>query len=224
MKIERRDFFKTTTAAFALALASQGKAMGQNPKKSSGELRAGSGTLYLEGELKSGLLKLEAQDFLDRTDHSVIIQSRLDSTDLYSAMFSYQKDLTVFAQFHDNDHSTTVVVSESDDPKIGRLVVLNDGGIPQIFDVDKAKIMDADDAKDIMDVNGKAPDLVGTRKPPAFTWRELESVFGSDPALLAFMRGKKSTHHPHEKDKLSEMPCRILSIVPGSTLCLVWRG
>jgi hypothetical protein len=189
-----------------------------------GELQTGSGTLHLEGRLKSGVLTLEAQDFLDRADRSVIVRGRLESTDLYSAMFSYKKDLTVFALFHDNDHSTTVVLSNSDESKIGRLVVWNDNETPKILSIDKNKIMGTDDLKDIADLNGKFPDLVGKRKPSSFTWRELESVFGSDPALLAFMRGRKSTHYPREDDKLLEWTCRLLSMVPGSTLALVWRA
>jgi hypothetical protein len=223
MTLERRDFLRAATTGLAFGLASCETAFGQK-SASTGELRAGSGTLDLEGRLKSGVLKLEAQDLLDRADHSVIVRSTLGSTALYSAMFSYQNDLTVFALFHDSGHSTTVVLSPSDVPKIARLVAWNDSEAPQIFSLDKAKIMEADSIDDITDVNGKAPDLVGKRKPPPFTWSELESVFGSDPALLAFMRGRKSTHHPSEDDKLSHHPCRLLSLVPGSTLSLFWGG
>jgi hypothetical protein len=103
-------------------------------------------------------------------------------------------------------------------------VVWNDTQAPQIYNIDKNKLMSTENPKDIGDVNGKTPDLVGYRKPSPFTWQELESVFGSDPALLAFMRGKKSTHHPREDNKLSEWICRLLSMVPGSTLSLFWLG
>jgi len=168
------------------------------------------------------VLKLDAQDFLVRADRSVIVRGRFNSTELYSAMFSYQKDLTVFALFHNNDHSTTVVFSNTDEAKIGRLVVTNDNETPKIFSIDKNKIMGADDLKDITDLDGKVPDLLGKRKPPPFTWRELESVFGSDPALLAFMRGRKSTHRPVEEDKLLDAACRLQSMVPWSTLALFW--
>lgn len=224
MELERRGFLKAVTRGLALGYASCGVALGQTPGSVAGELQTGSGTLHLEGRLKSGALTLDAEEFLDRADRSVIVRGRLDSTDLYSAMFSHQQDLTVFAMFHDNDHSTTVVLSDSDDAKIGRLVVWNDNQAPQIYNVDKNKIMRTENPKDIGDVNGGTPDLVGKRKPPAFAWQELESVFGSDPALLAFMRGKKSTHHPREEDKLLDWVCRLLSMVPGSTLSLVWLG
>jgi hypothetical protein len=225
MKLERRDFLKAATTGLAFGCANCGVALGQVSRGAvTGELQTGSGTLHLEGRLKSGVLTLEAQDFLDRADRSVIVRGRLESTDLYSAMFSYKKDLTVFALFHDNDHSTTVVLSNSDESKIGRLVVWNDNETPKILSIDKNKIMGTDDLKDIADLNGKFPDLVGKRKPSSFTWRELESVFGSDPALLAFMRGRKSTHYPREDDKLLEWTCRLLSMVPGSTLALGWRA
>jgi hypothetical protein len=225
MKLERRDFLKSATAGLGFAFATPVEALRQiHAGTAGGELRGGSGTLYLEGRLKSGLLRLEAQDFLDRGDRSVIIRGRLNSTELYSAMFSYERDITVFALFHDNDHSTRVALSNSGDEKIGRVVVWNDIETPQIFDIDKAKVMNADSVQEIMDVGGKVPDLTGKRKPPEFTWLELESVFGSDPALLAFMRGRKSTHHPREEEKLSEWVCRFLSWVPGSTLSLAWLG
>lgn len=225
MELERRGFLKAITRGLALGYASSTVALGQTSGGSvTGELQASSGTLHLEGRLKSEPLTLEAQEFLDRADRSVIVRSRLGRTNLYSSMFSHQHDLTVFALFHDNDHSTTVVLSDSDDAKIGRLVVWNDTQAPQIYNIDKNKLMSTENPKDIGDVNGKTPDLVGYRKPSPFTWQELESVFGSDPALLAFMRGKKSTHHPREDNKLSEWICRLLSMVPGSTLSLFWLG
>ena len=186
MDLERRGFLKATSG-LALGLSTLDEAMAQPHDDVKGELQSGSGTLHLEGKLKSGTLTLEAQDFLDRDDHSVVVHGRLNSTDLYSAMFSYQSDSTVFALFHDNNHSTTIVLSNTDDAKIGRFVVWHDNDIPKIHNVDKNNIMATDDLKNIKDLDGNEPDLVGKRKPPAFTWRELESVFGSDPALVAFM-------------------------------------
>jgi hypothetical protein len=220
--LQRRGFLKTVTGGLVLGCAS-GPSLGQS-SKATGELETGSGTIHLEGKLKSGVLTLDAQDFLDRSDRSVVVRGKLDSTALYSAMFSHHRDLTVFSLFRDNNHSTTVVLSDSDDAKIGRLVVWNDNQIPQIHNIDKNRLMAIGDPKEIRDVDGKIPDLVGKRGPSAFTWQELEDVFGSDPALLAFMWGKKSTHHPREEDKLTEWVCRFLSMVPGSTLSLVWLG
>jgi hypothetical protein len=220
MKLQRRSFMKAVPGV-AAGLANCTMAMGQS---SSGELRAASGSLHLEGKLKSVSLTLDAQNFLDRAERAVTVRGRLDSTDLYSAMFSYEKDLTVFALFHDNDHSTTVVLTESETAKIGRLVAWNDNQIPQVFDLDKDKVMKANDPKDIMDVKGDRPNLVGNRNGAKFTWQELESVFGSTPALLEFMRCNKSTHHPREEDRLAEWMCHLLSMIPGSMLSLFWRG
>lgn len=222
MTLQRRDFLRTATTglAFGFGFAGSGEALAQS---SAGELRAGSGTLYLEGHLKAGLLKLEAQDLVDRADRAVIIRGSLGSTELYSAMFNYEKDSTIFALFNDSGHSTTMVLSNLDDPKIGHLVVWNDTDTPRVFSVDKATIMAANDPKDIVDTTGNIPDFVGKRKPPPFTWRELEKVFGSDPALLAFMRGERSTHHPREDKKLLDWICKCLSLVPGSLLSLTWE-
>lgn len=90
-------------------------------------------------------------------------------------MFSYHKDLTVFALFNDNDHSTTVALSESSERKIGHVVVWNDNNTPQIYKVNKGEIMEAESPKDVRDVNSKPLDLVGSRKPPAFTGRSLKA-------------------------------------------------
>jgi hypothetical protein len=225
MAFERRGFLKVATTGFALGCVNFDRAVAW-PRQGAlnSELLAGSGTVHLEGKLRSGTLTIDAQDFVDRGDRSVVVRSRLDSTELYSAMFSYQNDLTVFAVFRDNDHSTTIVLSDTDDPKIGRLVVWDDNGIPQLYDVDKNKMMATNDPKNIKAVNGKTPDLLGRRKPPAFAWQELETVFGSYPALLAFMRGRKTTHHPTEENKVLEWICHILSMVEGSTLSLFWLG
>ena len=218
MELQRRGFLRSVPG-LTVGLANYTMARGKN---STGELETASGAVHLQGRLKSGLLTLEARDFLNRADRSVIVRGKLDSRELYSAMFSYHKDLTVFALFEDNEHSTTVVLSESDKPTIGRLVVWNDNQTPQVFELDKDKIMRTDDPKDLVDVNGKSPNLVGDRNRAAFTWQELESVFGSNPALLELMRGRKSTHHPRDEDKLLEWICRLLSMVPGSTLSLFW--
>jgi hypothetical protein len=223
MKLERRDFLKTATTGLAFGVANRAGAFGHASSGTvTGELQAGSGTLRLKGRLTSGTLTLEAQDFLDRGDRSVVIRSTLQTAaeviDLYSAMFSYDKDLAVFAVFHDNNHSTMVVCSDSDDPKIGRVVVWNDVEVPQVVDFAKAEIMKANSLQDIKPVRGSAPDLGKKRKPPLFTWRELETVFGDDDALKAFTRGRKSMH---QNDPL-EWICRFLSWVPGSTLSLDW--
>lgn len=227
MELERRGFVKGITVGLALGFTNCVEAIGQiSGSPVTGELLTGSGTLHLEGQLKSGHLTLDAHDFLDRTSQGVVVRGILDSPgskslELYSAMFNHQNDQRVFAVFQDSGHLTTAVFSTSDDPKIGRLVVWNDNERPQVYDIDKAEVIRAKDPKDIKDQSGKTPDLLGKRKAAIFTWRELEDVFGSDPALLAFMRGKKATH---QGKNISEWICRYCSIVPGSLLPPFWEG
>jgi hypothetical protein len=226
MRFERRDFIKTTTAGLAFGLVKPGMAYMQNPAgAASGEFEGGTGSLRLEGRLKAGVLKLEAQDFIEDKDRALIIQASLDSHKLYNAMFSYNRDRTVFALLRDNDHSTTLVLSDTDDPKIGRLVVWNEMEVPDSFRVDKDKFMDTQNLKEsILDGKEKALDVLGKRKPPEFTLQELESVFGSNPALLEFMRGKRSAHHPLRTEKLLAWACDLLSNLPGSLFGLAWYG
>jgi hypothetical protein len=226
MTLERRDFIKTTTTGLAFGLVKPGMAYAQTSAgAASGEFEGGTGSLRLEGRLKAGVLKLGAQDFIEGKDRALIIQARLNSVKLYSAMFSYDYDRTVFALLRDNDHSTTLVLSDTDDPKIGRLVVWNDLEVPENFRVDKDKFMDTPNLKEsILDGKGKTLDVLGKRKPPEFTLKELEAVFGSNPALLEFMRGRRSTHHPRSSEKLLVWACDVVSTLPGSFYGLAWYG
>src|SRR5712664_3523850 len=154
MTFERRDFIKTTATGLAFGLVKPGMAYAQ----SSGEFEGGTGSLRLEGRLKAGVLKLEAQDFIEGEDRALIIQARLDSLKMYCAMFSYNHDRTVFALLRDTDHSTTLVLSDTDDPKIGRLVVWNDMEVPESFRVDKDKFMDKQNLKESI-LDGKEKTL-----------------------------------------------------------------
>ncbi len=226
MTLERRDFIKTTTTGLAFGLVNPGMAYAQTSAgAASGEFEGGTGSLRLEGRLKAGVLKLEGQEFIEGKDRALIIQGRLNSLKLYCAMFSYNRDRTVFALLRDNDHSTTLVLSDTDEPKIGRLVVWNDMEVPESFRVDKDKFMDKQNLKEsILDGKEKALDVLGKRKPPEFTLQELESVFGSNPALLEFMRGKRSAHHPIRSEKLLAWSCDLLSALPGSLFGLAWYG
>jgi hypothetical protein len=219
---ERRDFIKLGTAV-AAGLVNAGLGWAQS-SPSNGELESGTGTLRLEGRLKAGLLKLQARDFVGGKDRALIVEGKLDSIELYNAMFSHHYDRTVFAILRDSGHSTSLVLSDTDDPTIGRLVVWNDAAPPEVFRVDKKKAVDEDDPREsILDDRGKMLDLVGKRKPPAFTLRELETVFGKDTALLEFMRGRRPAHHPTEDKKADEYACRILGAILGSLLGLMWR-
>ena len=226
MTLERRDFIKTTTTGLAFGLVKPGMAYVQTSAgAASGEFEGGTGSLRLEGRLKAGVLKLEARDFIEGKDRALIIQARLDSLKLYCAMFSYYNDRTVFAVLRGNDHSTTLVLSDTNDAKIGRLVVWHDMEVPESFRVDKDKFMDKQNLKEsILDGKEKTLDVLGKRKPPEFTLQELESVFGRNPALLEFMRGKRSAHHPPPTEKLLAWACDSLSTVPGSLFGLAWWG
>lgn len=226
MEFERRDFFKAVTGGLALGCTNCVEA----PWQSSGELLTGSGTVHLEGKLKAGLLKMDAHDFLDHASQAVVVRGTLEPpgskpVELYSAMFNHQDDLRVFAVFQDNNHLTTTILSNADNPKVGRVVVWNDNETPSIHDIDKKHIMSTDDPKDMRDLGGKTPELRGKRNAALFTWQELEQVFGSDKALLAFMRGKKATHRPRPgAEELLEWICRFLSMLPGSLLPLFWEA
>jgi hypothetical protein len=225
MTFERRDFLKLGTMGMATAVATPTFAFDEeSAAKGKGELQGSCSAVRLEGQLKAGHIVIEARSFDEGKDRTVIAHSKLDSVDLYSAMFSYDHDKTIFAVFRDNDHSTSIVVSNTDDPKIGQLTVWNDSSAPGVFEINKEKFLNsANPNEPVRDVKGTVVDVVGKRKPPAFTWQELEAVFGDDRALLQFMRGNKSRHHP-AKGELLAFACHIGSYVAGSTLALFWQA
>src|SRR5690348_6748403 len=96
MELRRRGFLKAITSGLAFGCAGSPMAFALTAAgASSGELETSSGTLHLRGRLKSGVLTLNAHDFIDLSDRSVTVRGRLGSVELYSAMFSYQKDLNI---------------------------------------------------------------------------------------------------------------------------------
>jgi hypothetical protein len=220
MTFERRDFLKLGTMGMATAMATPAFAFDEDsPAKGKGELEGGCSSIRLEGQLKAGHIVIEARAFEDGKDRTMIMHSTLNNVDLYSGVFSYDLEKAVFAVFRDNGHSTTLLVSNTDDPKIGRLIVWNDSEAPGVFEVNKEKFMSSENVKDIIrDVKGNVVDVMGKRNSPAFTWRELEAVFGDDPALNEFMRGRKS----HHKGGVIEFACRVVSAPAGSTSSIGW--
>jgi hypothetical protein len=222
MTFERRDFLKIGSAGLAAGLVNSGLRAAQAATPAvKGELESGTGSLRLEGHLKSGLLQIEMQDFVQGLDRTVIGNGRFNSRKFHNAVFSYNRDHTVFVILADENHSTTLVLSDSDVPEIGRVTIWHDSGAPQSFRVKKGNFV-ANDA--IVDEKGTRIDLVGKRKPLDFTARELEEVFGSDPALLKFRRGMAIAHNSSADIKLYDWICRFLSAVLGSIISIHWEA
>jgi hypothetical protein len=222
MTFERRDFLKIGSAGLAAGLVNSGLRAAQAAVPAAkGELEGGTGSLRLEGRLKSGLLQIEMQNFVQGLDKAVIGNGRFNSRKFHNAMFSYNYDRAVFVILADENHSTTLVLSDSDVPEIGRVTVWHDSGAPQSFRVKKGDFV-TNDA--IVDEKGARIDLVGKRKPLDFTSRELEEVFGNDSALLKFRRGVAIAHNSSPDLKLSDWICRLLSAVIGIIIHISWEA
>ena len=223
MGFQRRNFIKVGAAGLTAGILHPSMMFAQASSVGKSEFEVGGGSVRLQGKLKSGMIRIDAHDFIEGRDRSITTHSKFNSANLYGATFSHNYDRTVFAMLSDDVHSTTLVLSDSDDPKVGRLSVWNDAEAPRTFKVDKVKAVDAQDLKEsILEGKGGALDLVGKRKKPPFTWDELESVFGQDPALLKFMRGQRVSHHPLADQKPLQWACRIIGSIPGSVLGLMW--
>lgn len=226
MTFERRNFIELATAGLAASLMTASPAGAQSSTAaSSGELEGGTGSVRLEGRLKVGVLKIEARDFANGKDRALVVQGQINSVDLYNAMFSYDHDRTVFALLRDHGHSTTLVLSDSDNPRLGRVLVWNDTAAPETFRIDKEKFMDTKNIKaSLVDGKTEVPDMVGKRQPPNFTSLELEAVFGTSTALNEFMRGRRSTHHPAPGTELQSWICDFLAQLLGGLYPLFWEA
>jgi hypothetical protein len=224
MAIERRDFIKSGFAGLSAGLLSSEFARAQGSEgRSSGELEGGTGSVHVEGRLKSGVLQVDAQDFTKGGDRCLIMYGTLASTKLYCSVFSYKYEQTVFAVLGSNSHTTSLLLSDSDDPKIGHLVVWNDTGGPSTFRIDKGKYLETEKPQEsIVGGTGDSLDLVGKRNPPPITLKELEAVFGDNQALNDFMRGHRSRHILRAEDKLYAFACHFVSNLVGSLTGLAW--
>jgi hypothetical protein len=222
MLFERRDFLKIGSSGLAAGLVNSGLRAAQAAAPAvKGELEGGTGSLHLEGHLKSGLLQIEMQDFVQGLDRTVIGNGRFNSRKFHNAVFSYNRDRMVFVILADENHSTTLVLSDSDVPEIGRVTIWHDSGAPQSFRVKKGEFV-VNDA--VVDEKGTRIDLVGKRKPLDFTARELEEVFGNDPALLKFRRGMPIAHNASRNMSLSDWFCVLLSTILGTIIPLSWEA
>ena len=221
MTCERRDFLRIGSAGLAAGLVNPGLPQAHASPAASAELESGTGSLRLEGRLKSGTINLETQDFVQGLDRTVIIHGTLNSRKFYSAMFSHHHDRTVFAVLSDEDHSTNLVFSDSDVAEIGRLIIWHDAAVAETFRIKKVEFYKNES---VVDEVSKPIDFMGKRKPPDFTTKELESVFGNDSGLLKFMRGKRAYKDAPADNGLQEWICHILSILPGSAFSLFWAA
>lgn len=224
MAIQRRDFIKSGFAGFSAGLLSTELARAQGSDgRSSGLLEGGTGSVHVEGRLKSGILQVDAQDFTKGGDRCLVMNGTLASTKLYCSIFSYNYEQTIFVVLGSNGHTTSLILSDSDDPKIAHLVVWNDTGDPGAFRIDKEKYLETEKPQEsIVGGKGDSLDLVGKRNPPLFTLKELEAVFGDNQALNDFMRGHRSRHILRAEDKLYAFACHFVSNLGGSLAGLAW--
>jgi hypothetical protein len=216
MNIERRDFIKIGSAGFAFPFGTI-----LEPALASGELEGGTGSLHLDGRMKAGTLSLQAQDFILGTDRTLIIHSVLGGKKFSSAVFSHDLDRTVFAILADEGHSTSLVFSDTDAAETGSLTVLRDTAVAENYRIKKRQFLKNEYA---VDENGKQIDFLGKIVPADFQPKELETVFGNDPELMRFMRGKRSHHRPKADHELLEWICRFLSALPGWPFGLFWAA
>src|SRR5258708_29490457 len=130
MTIVRRDFVKIGAAGMAAAFLPSPIAFGQDagaakkPDTTVSEFRGGSGSLYLEGRIAGGLLKLRVDDFIQAhhpgDDRALVAQGTFEAGNakpvrLYRSYFCCNDGQEVFLRLEDDDASSTLVFSGAED-------------------------------------------------------------------------------------------------------------
>jgi hypothetical protein len=233
MSIVRREFVKIGAAGIAAAFLPTSKTFGQesSAERKSGtavaELRSGSGSLYLEGRIAGGLLKLRIEDFIQAHhpshDRALVAQGTFESSNgkplkLYRSYFSCNHGRQVFLRLEDGEYSSTLVFSDTEDSNLEYLTAWSDDEAPQQFKIDPKKYFETrDQKKSILSDNADKLDgaQVGRRKPPAITQEDFENTFGNSEAFLEFMRGKKVTSQHAIAQAFS---CRWAAGVKGAAM------
>ena len=195
--------------------------------KPASQLSAGASSIKLSTVLKAGTLNVDAQEFTNQGDRTVVARASIGRSDLYRAFFSHDDDTTVFAVISDNGITTRV--SLQDHPKrasVGIVNIWNDGAAEQSFDINIKKFMKTRDPKASVITSRGAPlDLVGKRKPPAITSAEIVKAFANTGAFRGFMRGEE--HHESILARSRggvNWKCAWICLIPACGLsCLFWK-
>jgi hypothetical protein len=226
MNFHRRNFIRAGATGVVASMADVRLAFGDSQTGDfHGDLfKGGTGSVHLEGNTHIGPIEINAQDFIKGTDRTFIATAKVASYNLYRGIFSHENNSLIFAHLRDNQHTTTLTLSNTSDPSIGRLIVFNDDGPPEDFRIHiDTFIKTRNQRKSILDGRGKLLDQVGRRNPPPITPEELSITFREDPAYLAFMRGRPvDTTFP----VLSEVnwSCAWICFVPACGIaCIFWE-
>ncbi len=158
------------------------------------QLACSTGTLVLEGEVPAGHLRVTYHEFSLGDDSVLMVHGHVNGVPLYRAKLEREGALFVVAR--DGDHETKLLFTETEDPDVYTLVVIQDMGTPELFRISKSKLIGALATRDMAQalVSGDASrlDLVGKRPAPKLTPMELYDAFGDSLEFKRFMRGRVS--------------------------------
>jgi hypothetical protein len=217
----KKSLFRLTIFALLTALVlppSTGRVIAQREAATQnmavvGQSRDGSKTVHLEAQTRLGKATVDARDFVDGTDRTFIANAQFGAKKMYRSLFSHDNDRTVFLRMRDDDRTTTLVLSDTDDPRIGQLTVWNDGAPPESFRIDVPRFLQTNNHQAaILDGKARRLDLVGRRRPIDITAVEMYKIFGQDPAYKTFMGGEL----PDIAQALGTPP-------PGGTRATNWK-
>lgn len=195
---------------------------------SSSSFTGGSGKVTLTGPTKFGTLSFTAQEHTDANERTLIIRGKIGNHIMQRSFFSHDGEKVVFGRLVDNDHNTTMVLSNTEDPKIGSVTVSNDDSVPKTFKIDINKFLKVNNQKEsIIDGPVNEYDPVGKRQPLVISPQELYKTFGKDPSYVQFMRGSPATHLAPgvtpETSGLLGWKCWWYCLIPACGLaCLLW--
>lgn len=190
--------------------------------------------LSLSGKTRLGTMAINAEGFVSGKDRIIIASAKIANRQLYRAFYSYNYDRIIFLQLRDDKYSTTLVLSDTEDPKIGRITVWNDKSVPENFRVDIQQFLKSNNHKEsILDGAASKLDMVGKRNPISLTEKDLKETFGKDPKLTTFLNKTRRQKNlvvmegdddDDDDDGGVNWECAWICLIPACGLtCLLWE-
>ena len=194
--------------------------------KSLANFRGGTNVLSLSAGLPAGKLTVEAREFSQLGDRTVVTSGTVGRNEIYRAVFSHNNDSSVHAVLRDKGITTQISLQDHPMKKgVGIVTIVNDNQVPQQLLIDTDVLLETKDPQlALIEPVGHKIDLVGNRQVPNITAKQIADLYADTPAFKEFMRGAE--HHEKAAAKKKggvNWKCAWICLVPACGLtCLFW--